>query len=199
MAKKAQQPAQKQAAQKAGFTPILLALVFVGTLLTSLPTIILATVGMLPTGVAFIIDRTLHKQNTVAVGALNFAGLWPYLWMLWMGDHSISNAMTLLSDVFAWLVIYGAASFGWIIFIMLPPIVVQVLRVLAEKRVETLRENQKKIIEEWGKEVAEVQVPAKGKGKSKNTVETVEPANAQQEAGQATAPLPAEKAAPPAA
>ena len=178
MADEAGQDGQKVSA-KAGFTPILLALLFVGTLLTSLPTIIVALIGLLPTGVAFIIDRTEGKQNTQAVGWLNFAGIWPYLWILWTGEHTISRAMQLLSDVFAWLVMYGAASFGWAIFILLPPIIVQVLDLLAEKRVETLRENQKKIIEEWGKEVADVDVPKKkGKGGKSAPIETVEDAAA---------------------
>lgn len=163
-----------QGGSKVGITPIFLALAFVIALLTSLPTIILTLIAMLPTMVAFVIDRTEGKQNTMAVGAMNFAGLWPYLWSLWTGDHSIAAAMRMLGDPFVWLVIYGAAAFGWTIFILVPPIMIQVLKVLAEQRVETLRDNQKKIIQEWGKEVAEIEPkPGKRVG-GKQTVETID-------------------------
>lgn len=174
MAKDGQRNQDDKTSVKVGFMPILLSLLFVAALLTSLPTILLAVVGLLPTGVAFIIDRTEGRQNTQTVGWMNFAGLWPYLWMLWSEEHSISRAMEFLGDAFVWLVIYGAASFGWTIFVLLPPIIVQILDILAERRVESIRENQREIIAEWGKEVAETQPPKKQeKGEATKQVETV--------------------------
>ena len=175
MVKNAQRNQDGKTSAKAGFMPILLAMLFVGALLTSLPTILLALFGLLPTGVAFIIDRTESKQTTQTVGWMNFAGLWPYLWMLWTGEHSISRAMGFLGDVFVWLVIYAAAAFGWTIFVLLPPIIVQVLDILAKKRVETLRENQREIIAKWGKEAAEMEPPTKkNESDGKARVETAE-------------------------
>jgi hypothetical protein len=121
----------------------------------SLSSLMLIFFGMLPTVVAFIIDRSHQRANTVCVGAANLCGVFPYLLDLWLKQHSVMGAMQILTDVFAIAVMYSAAAFGWLLFIAIPPIVASVLSVLAQHRVVHLRARQKKILEEWSKAVAE--------------------------------------------
>ena len=140
--------------KKASLALVWTALTLVGVLIISLPTVIFVFFGMLPTFVAFIVDRTSQKYAVFCVGGLNFSGVFPYLLDLWAGEHTIGSAMEVLTDVFSLLLMYGAAGFGWMIFIAVPPVVGAFLTVMAQRRVSQLRRDQKELIEEWGEDVA---------------------------------------------
>lgn len=140
--------------EKGRMTIVWFILLFVLLVIISLPTVMVVFFGLLPTIVAYIVDNTEHKYTTACVGGMNFCGVFPYLLDLWMTSHTIDYAKELMTDVFVLLVMYGSAAFGWMIFVSIPPVVLAVLNVIAQRRVTTLRNNQIKIIEEWGREVA---------------------------------------------
>ncbi len=120
----------------------------------SLPTVLLLFFGMLPAIVAYIIDPSKHKASTICVGAMNFAGVFPYLLDQWTGIHSIDTVLVVLTDVFALMVMYSAAACGWMLFLAVPPMVGILLNWTAQRRIAALRARQKSIIEEWGKDMA---------------------------------------------
>ncbi len=126
----------------------------------SLPTVLLLFFGMLPAIVVYIIDPSKHKASTICVGAMNFAGVFPYLLDLWTGIHSIDTVMGVLNDVFALMVMYSAAGGGWMLFVAVPPVVGILLNWTAQRRIAALRARQKRIIGEWGKDVTETAPPA---------------------------------------
>ncbi len=128
-------------------------LIFMLLLIVALPTVMLIGFGMLPGLVAMIIDRTEERSATFCVGGLNFCGVFPYLMDLWFGDHSLGQAMTLLTDVFALAVMYGGACMGWALYLSLPPVIASFIQVMSERRLDQLRKTQRQIIEEWGDEV----------------------------------------------
>jgi len=129
-------------------------LVVVLLLIFSLPSVLLLLFGMLPAIVTYITDQSKQKAFTICVGGMNFAGVFPYLLTLWTGDHSIGAALGILTDVFALMVMYSAAAFGWVLFLALPPLVGGLLSAMAKPRIASLRASQKRIIEEWGPDVA---------------------------------------------
>jgi hypothetical protein len=47
----------------------------------------------------------------------------------------------------------SAAAFGWLMFTFIPPVVGAFLTVLSQRRVQNLRNEQRKLIEEWGEAV----------------------------------------------
>ena len=49
---------------------------------------------------------------------------------------------------------YGAAGFGWILYIVIPSAVIALLNLLAQRRITRLRNQQRELINEWGKDVA---------------------------------------------
>ena len=120
----------------------------------SLPSLIVFTVGLLPTGVAFIIDRSDQKTGTFCVGGMNLCGVFPYVMKLWTENHSPAAAMEIISDVLSLLIMYAAAGFGWMIFLAIPPVIATFLSIMAQARVKALRATQNEIVEEWGQEVA---------------------------------------------
>lgn len=128
--------------------------------LFAMPSVLLIAIGMLPAVAAFIIDRTRQRCLTLSISGLNFCGVFPYLLSLWSGDNSIGTAVDLATDVFALLVMYSAAAFGWLLFMAVPPVVIAVLTVMTERRLVQLRAMQKSVIEEWGEDVAQAVVPS---------------------------------------
>jgi len=126
----------------------------VALLILALPTVFVVFFGMAPTFVAFIVDRSREKYATFCVSALNFCGVIPYLLDLWAGSHSIAEAVSTMTNPFALVIMYGSAGFGWMLFIVVPPLITSVLSVLAQKKVTLLRAKQRELIEEWGESVA---------------------------------------------
>lgn len=124
-------------------------------LIVSTPTVIVFSLGSLPTLVAWLIDRTKEKFATFCVGGLNICGVFPFLLQIWFEDHSISAATDIVSDVFALLIMYASAGFGWALFISVPPVVAAFLNVVTQRRVAFLRDEQKAIVDEWGSAVSE--------------------------------------------
>lgn len=133
---------------------LLLTLVCVVLLAAALPTALMLAIALLPAICAFMIDRTPGRYATISVGMLNIAGTWPFLLKLWTTGHSVVNAMKIVLDPFAWLIIYSAAGAGWLLYFSFPSCVSMCMSVFAGHRVAQLRQQQKKLIDEWGPDVA---------------------------------------------
>ncbi len=129
-------------------------LLFTAMIIISLPTVLLVFFGMLPSIVAFIVERTKPRYAAISVSAMNFSGVFPYLLDSWGGDHTVSEAMNMLTNVFSLMVMYSASAFGWLIFIAVPPVVAAFLAVINERRIAQIRKRQREIIGEWGIGVA---------------------------------------------
>ncbi len=139
---------------RTSLTPIWMSVIFALLLVVSLPTVMLMFFGMLPSLVAFIIDRTPQKSATFCVAGMNFCGVFGFLLDLWGGDHSVSGTFNMLTDVYVLLIMYSTAGFGWLVFHIVPPLVSSILTVVAQRRVAQLRSTQRHLIEEWGEDVA---------------------------------------------
>ena len=130
----------------------------VGTflLVIAASTMVVLFFGMLPTLVAYIIDRSEQKSATFCVGAINFIGVFPYILDLWILPSSFDTALNTVSDLFAMLVMYSAAAFGWLMFMAMPTVIASFFTVLQQRKVAQLRGEQKDLIDEWGAEVAAI-------------------------------------------
>jgi hypothetical protein len=126
-------------------------------IMVALPTMIILFFGMLPSVVAFIVDRSARKSQAICVGSMNFAGVFPSLMKLWVDtENSYEAATEIFSDVFIIALMYSAAAFGYLMYMVIPPMVTTFLNVMAQRRIALLRAAQKKIISEWGPEVAQI-------------------------------------------
>jgi len=121
----------------------------------STSSVLLIFFGMLPSFVAYIIDRSYHRSNTICVSAANLCGVFPFLLELWLGQHTIVGSILILTNLFNIAIMYFAAAFGWMLFIVIPPAVVSVQRVFDQHNVVHLKAQQKKLLAEWSKAVAE--------------------------------------------
>ena len=118
-------------------------------------TVLVLFFGMLPTGVAFVVDRSRGKYAAATVGGMNFAAVFPALFGLWLHESSVSAASAVLTDAFAMTAMYAAAAFGWILHLGIPPIACVIRRVTSVGKVTRLRIRQKQLIDAWGEEVAQ--------------------------------------------
>ncbi|MFD1626045.1 hypothetical protein [Azospirillum griseum] len=138
--------------KKGGMMTLLLLVIPAGLIV--LPTSILFAVGMVPTIVAYIVDRDPEKSAPITVGGVNFCGCMPFAIDLWKHQHTLSAAGKLLADPLSWMVMYGAAAVGWGLYYGIPPLVAGMEVSRAEKRVDVLKQKKVALVQEWGPDVA---------------------------------------------
>ncbi len=124
-----------------------------------IPTVIVLMFALLPTGVAFLMERGKGWYAGVCVGAMNLAGAAPTLVDLWFTGHTIDAAFSALTDVFALLVIYGSAAVGWVIYSTTPNLVSAYMAMTAGRRITALKAQQKELVLKWGPDVESVYEP----------------------------------------
>ena len=146
-------PPRKPARKKRGNVWTFMLLV-IPAAMVMLATTVLLLVGMIPTMVAFVIDRDPDKPAPITVGGLNFCGCLPFAIDLWKHGGGVAQVMKLLVDPMAWLVMYGAAAVGWAFFFGIPPLVASAEIMRSERRVELLKTKKVALVKEWGPEVA---------------------------------------------
>lgn len=147
------QPGSPQKSSR-GMLILWVSIAIVSILIYAMPTVLLLLVGMLPSSVAYVTDRSKEKYSTYCVTALNFAGVFPYMLELWLVGHTISASINIVSNVFALFVMFGAAGFGWAIFSSITPVVSTLLAAIHTSRISSLRSTQRTLISEWGEGVA---------------------------------------------
>jgi hypothetical protein len=129
-----------------------------------LPSLLVLSVCLLPTLGAYAADRYRDKALAVTVGLLNLCGALPALGELWSKGQTMAAAGQVLGDVFLWLVAYGAAGVGWLIFMMMPPLVSAYYTFSGTARADELRRRQETLVEVWGQEVADRSAATFGEG-----------------------------------
>ncbi len=146
------------AAKKAGGGPGVnkaVVLVIIAALVPfSLPTVVVVFFTMLPTLVSWATEKGPNKYAFLCVGGLNFAGVFPYLFGLWFGVHTLDEAFRMLTDPIMLMTAYGCAAIGYGLYTVMPPAVANFLAASSQRRVNALKSVQKKLIEDWGDEVA---------------------------------------------
>jgi len=142
---------KRRKGSSSGMMTVLLILFPVG--LIFLPSTILLVVGMIPTVVAYVVDRDPEKTAPMTVGGLNLAGVVTFVISLWQAGHSMAALSKVLTDPFAWLVMYGAAGLGWTLYYGIPPAVAGWITLRAEARIAQRIEEQRELIDLWGTEV----------------------------------------------
>ena len=149
-------------------TLFLYAMLAIPIALMIIPTVIVLAVALVPTGVAFIMERGKGYYGGLTVGAMNLAGTAPYLADLWAQGHTVSIALGIITNVFAWMVFYGAALFGWAIYSSTPAAVSAFMVMTASKRIVGMREQQKELVQKWGPDVEAVYAPEGKAAQAKN-------------------------------
>lgn len=154
MAKKKAAPPPRKSSGGGGMNKIAVLMILAALIPFSLPTVVLLFFTTLPTLAAWASEKGPHKYAWLCVGGLNFAGVIPYLFQLWFGVHTMDESFDMLADAGVLLWAYGCAGVGWLLYLGTPPLVSSWLAFTTERRVSALKAAQKKLVDEWGDEVA---------------------------------------------
>ncbi len=118
-----------------------------------LPTTILIFFGMLPTMVASFIGRGREGSRALTVGAMNFAGCFPFILDLWTSRNTVEQAVSMLFDPRTIVVMYCAAAVGYLIDWAVSGLVGNILVQQAKSRIAAIDERQAAMVKRWGPEV----------------------------------------------
>ncbi len=152
--KKKAAPAATRGKKPGGMNKVVVLMILAALVPFSLPTVTLLFFTMLPTLAAWASEKGSNKYAWLCVGGLNFAGVIKFLFDLWFGVHTLDEAFDLLSEASVLLWAYGASGIGWLMYMSLPPMVSSWLSFTTDRRVAALKAAQKRLVEEWGEEVA---------------------------------------------
>jgi hypothetical protein len=121
-----------------------------------LPTAIIVVFGMIPTIVVFSTDRSVGRSKTICVGAMNFAGCFPFLleFHTQFGQQTVDNAFRLVGDFETLIVIYVLAAGGYAIDRAVTGIASSLIVQRSESRLKKLEKEKKKLISKWGEKVS---------------------------------------------
>jgi hypothetical protein len=140
--------------QNRGSTFITFAVLLVTALaMSALPLCILVVAGCLPTIVAVLVDRHRRRYLARTVGTMNLAGVLPGALKMWMIGISFHSLLQVINSPYSWLVMYGGAAAGWMLYFLVPPIVAMVFQVNVDETQRRLEARAKALVEEWGEEV----------------------------------------------
>ena len=140
-----------------------------------IPTVIVLAVALVPTGVAFVVERGKGYYGGLTVGAMNLAGAMPYLTDLWFKGHTVPAAIGIITNVFAWMMFYGAAMFGWAIYATTPSIVSAFMAMTAGHRITAMRAQQRELVQKWGPDVESVYEPEGPKAAARTPARSLPP------------------------
>lgn len=117
--------------------------------------IILLGIGMFPTGIALLLDRSPQKDQARAIGYLNFAGCVPWVIDFWMSDGGFDKVFEIVGDPIILAIMYASAALGWGLCFVVRPFVGTYLRMSADFREAQIKKRQEALVEIWGEDVTE--------------------------------------------
>lgn len=115
--------------------------------------ILLFLLGMLPAFVASYVDSSEERNNFRVVAACNFSGVLPFIMQVWKQGITSDSVIDVMLTPSAWMVMYGAAAFGWALVWFFPQAVYFVLDMVQNNSINSLKSKQQQIVDEWGLEV----------------------------------------------
>ena len=118
-----------------------------------LPTTVVLLVGMLPTPMALLVDRTRKKVKIISVGCMNFAACTPFIIELWSLDHSFDAALSIISNPTSIIIMYGGAVIGYLIDWSMTGVVSVFLVERGKARMRAIQKEQEELVARWGVEV----------------------------------------------
>jgi len=129
---------------------VLLLVVLLPIAALMLPSTVLVLAGLIPTFVAYAVDRDSEKSLPLTVGAMNICGIMPFCIRLWQNGHQMDLSLSMLAQPVTWVVMYSAAGIGWVLYFAIPPLVAGAMVARDEEKIRRLEEQREALVEEWG-------------------------------------------------
>ena len=121
--------------------------------LISIYSVILVMFGMLPGLIAMIIDQEAKRYISKIVLTFNATGVAPFMAKVLSSKGDGNVAIDLIIDPRTWLMIYLAASVGWIVYWVFPQVGTVFYNMKAQITIQKLNFELDRLVEEWGEEI----------------------------------------------
>lgn len=114
---------------------------------------VIMVIGMIPTIVASIVDRSEGRMRAMAIGAINFAGCAPFMIEVFKKGNNMETAITYITQPRTIVVMYFAAAMGYLIDWAMTGIVSSIMVQRTKGRLRDIQKLQKELTDQWGPEV----------------------------------------------
>ena len=121
-------------------------------------TFVLFVVGVLPSFVAYYIDRSPSRSTFHTVMPCNLAGVLPFIAALAAEGNDSTMLQMMLSDLTVLLIMYVAAGVGWALVYASPHVAAIIINSLNGRQILRLKQTQDKLLNEWGEDVRRIDV-----------------------------------------
>lgn len=113
--------------------------------------------GLMPSVVAYFVDMAKGKPTFKCVLSCNLAGMIPTFADVFLSDSMPAAMQMLMSDLFTWFIVYGAAAGGYALLTTCRTLAQVGIIISWDARIESLLKKQEKLVEEWGPTVKQRQ------------------------------------------
>lgn len=114
---------------------------------------ILLFIGMIPTIVSGLVDRSKYRLRTWTVGAMNFAGCAPFMLEVWRKGATIELSLNYITQPRTIVVMFSAAAMGYVIDWAITSLVASFMVQRGKSRAKEIDRQQKELIQRWGPEI----------------------------------------------
>lgn len=111
-------------------------------------------IGLMPSIVAFYLDRTRSRTTFHTVLACNLSGVIPFMAQMLKEGPTGGYTTELMSDGGNWLIIGASAGFGWVLVYAAPLFAQFIITMFHQGQIMRFETLQNRIVEDWGTEVA---------------------------------------------
>lgn len=134
--------------------PVMILLSFISVLLLKMGAIFVL-LALLPSVVAYYMDRDPHLSTLKTVVACNLAAILPVLYPMLKAGFMFEpyNTYAVIVDPLNWIIAYVGAAMGWALIFLCRFIARFVVTVAYEVQIHELERAQKHLIKEWGNDL----------------------------------------------
>ena len=106
--------------------------------------------AMLPTIFTIFLDKNDHRCLSATICSFNLIGVMPYLSRVWHANSIDYLSKQLLADLLTWVVIYGAALAGQLLYAIMPLLIVRIYSLRMRSHAKKFEIQHKEICDQWG-------------------------------------------------
>lgn len=112
-------------------------------------------IGMMPSIVMHFMDVTRKRYSFKTILACNLSAMMPFVGKMASFGPSSTVMESIMGDAANWMLIYGSALIGWALVRVAPMVAMTFIGGFHGTQIAMLRNNQKRIENEWGAEVTQ--------------------------------------------
>jgi hypothetical protein len=142
-------------AKKGGALGFMILMVVCGALVPFVYPTLFLFAGMAPSLLALLaLNNDKQGASISTVGIMNAAALTPFIIELWVKGQTMEASMRILCQADFWMVMFGAAGVGQLIYFAVPQAITSLTLARAEARVQLLKQHLETLKGTWGPDVA---------------------------------------------